>query len=121
MGVSVNHRSMKHKLFSVFFWGIASAQFLAAQSPSSQTKPSTTSLPTLEEALAAKQDVWGLAAMRQPNGPSYDFFEKVLPPLRYVNAAFHYYPIVLSAPGSIEKARLVSNGSAINARAALKT
>src|SRR5438034_118534 len=60
-------------------------------------------LPTLDEALAAKQDVWGLVAMRQPNGPSYEFFEKLLPPLRYVNAAFHYYPIVLSAPGSAQK------------------
>src|SRR5947199_1853171 len=81
----------------------------------------TNDLPTFDQALAARQDVWGLAAMRQANGPSYEFFEKLLPPLRYVNAAFHHYPIVLSAPGSAQKARLVSNGSAINARAGLKT
>src|SRR5258706_10876017 len=72
--------------------------------------------PTLDEALASKQDIWGLAALRDPNGPSYEFFEKLLPPLRYVNAAFHHYPIVLSASGSALKARLVSNGSAINPR-----
>ena len=70
-------------------------------------------LPTLDQALAAKQDIWGLPAMRQPNGPNYEFFSRLLPPLRYVNAAFRHYPIVLSAPGSAQKARLVSNGSAI--------
>ena len=78
-------------------------------------------LPTLDEALDSKLDLWGEAAMHEPNGPNYAFFDKLLPPLRYVNAAFRYYPIVLSAPGSTLKARLVSNGSAINARAGLKT
>ncbi len=78
-------------------------------------------LPTLDEVLASKQDLWGLAAMQQPNGPSYEFFEKLLPPLRYVNAEFKYYPIVLSAPNAVTKARLVSNGSAINARAGIWT
>src|SRR5438105_15537738 len=81
----------------------------------------TNSLPTLDEVLAARQDVWGLAAMAQPNGPSYDFFARLLPPLRYVNAAFRHYPIVLSPPAGLQKARLISNGSAINARADLKT
>ena len=78
-------------------------------------------LATLDEVLAAKQDLWGLAAMRQPNGPSYEFFEKLLPPLRYVNAEFRHYPIVLSAPNATVKARLTSNGSGLNARANLKT
>ena len=45
---------------------------------------------TLEEVLAAKQDLWGLAALRQTNGASYEFFADLLPPLRYVNAAFHH-------------------------------
>jgi hypothetical protein len=72
------------------------------------------SLPSLEEACTAKEDLWGLAAMRQTNGASYEFFEKLLPPLRYVNADFHYYPIVLSAPNAAVKARLISNGSGIN-------
>lgn len=70
---------------------------------------------TLEQVLASKQDLWGIEAMRQPNGPSYEFFAGLLPPLRYVNAKFRHYPIVLCAPGSPKKARLVSNGSAINA------
>ncbi len=78
-------------------------------------------LPTVDEALVAKTDVWGEAALRETKGPSYEFFEKLLPPLRYVNTAFHYYPIVLSAPDSAHKARLVSNGSAVNARAVTKT
>ena len=59
--------------------------------------------------------------MQQSNGPTYEFFEKLLPPLRYVNAAFRHYPIVLSAPGGAVKARLVSNGSAVNALAKLNT
>jgi hypothetical protein len=66
---------------------------------------------------AARTDVWGEAALRQPDGPSYEFFRDLLPPLRYVNTAFRHYPIMLSAPLSVCKARLVSNGSAINARA----
>ncbi len=71
-------------------------------------------VPSFKEAMAAKQDVWGLAAMAQTNGASYEFFEKLLPPLRYVNAAFRYYPIPLSAPNAPVKARLISNGSGIN-------
>lgn len=52
--------------------------------------------------------------MRQPNGPSYEFFAPLLPPPRYVNADFRYYPIVLSAPNAKVKARLISNGSGVN-------
>jgi hypothetical protein len=74
-------------------------------------------LPGLEEVIASKVDLWGEAALRHPGGPTYDFFARLLPPLRYVDADFRHYPIVLSAPGSTAKARLVSNGSAINALA----
>jgi len=69
-----------------------------------------------EEALAAKLDLWGEAALKQTNGPSYEFFAPLLPPLRYVNADFRHYPIVLSAPGAPVKARLISNGSGLNLR-----
>ena len=74
------------------------------------------SLPSLETALASKLDLWGEAAMAQPNGASYEFFAPLLPPPRYVNADFRYYPIVLSAPNSDVKARLISNGSGVNLR-----
>src|SRR3954468_18236757 len=70
-----------------------------------------------QEVIASKTDLWGEAALHQPGGPTYGFFENLLPPLRYVDADFHYYPIVLSAPGAPVKARLLSNGSAINALA----
>lgn len=90
-----------------------------AQTPVVGSSPN--SIPNLEQVLAAKQDLWGLAAMQQTNGPSYEFFADLLPPLRYVNAEFRHYPIVLCAPGSIDKARLVSNGSAVNAHAEIKT
>jgi hypothetical protein len=75
----------------------------------------------VEAALQSKEDYWGNIAVRQPGGPSYEFFRDLLPPLRYVDAAFRNYPIVLSAPGAELKARLVSNGSAVNARANKKT
>src|SRR5438552_14591858 len=66
--------------------------------------------------MASKRDLWGEAAMRQPNGASYQFFEPLLPPPRYVNADFRFYPIVLSAPNAKLKARLISNGSGVNLR-----
>jgi hypothetical protein len=74
-------------------------------------------LPSVQEMIEARTDVWGDAAMRQPNGASYEFFADLLPPLRWVNTDFRHYPIVLSAPRSAQKARIISNGSAINARA----
>src|SRR4051812_10552008 len=81
-----------------------------ASSPSS-------ALPTVQEMVQSRTDVWGDAAMSQPNGASYDFFKDLLPPLRWVNAQFRHYPIVLSAPRAAIKARLVSNGSAVNPHA----
>src|SRR5437588_903102 len=47
-----------------------------------------TQLPSLAEVVKAGTDVWGEAAMREPNGASYEFFENLLPPPRYVNADF---------------------------------
>ena len=51
-------------------------------------------LPTIDDVIAAKTDLWGEAALREPGGPSYAFFESLLPPLRYVDADFRHYPIV---------------------------
>src|SRR5438128_11472638 len=79
-------------------------------------EPTPRAIPSLAEVVASKRDLWGEAAMRQPNGASYEFFEKLLPPPRYVNADFHFYPIVLSAPNAKVKARLISNGSGVNLR-----
>jgi len=76
--------------------------------------------PTLESVIDAKTDLWGDIAMRQENGASYEFFADLLPPLRYVNALFRHYPIVLSAPGNQHKARLLSNGSGINSLASIE-
>jgi hypothetical protein len=85
--------------------------------PAAADPPPRAALPTVEEMAAARTDVWGEAALRQPGGPSYEFFRGLLPPLRYVNTEFRHYPIVLSAPLSPVKARWVSNGSGINLRA----
>ncbi|MBA3480270.1 MAG: hypothetical protein H0T51_00510 [Pirellulales bacterium] len=74
-------------------------------------------VPTIDEMIDSRTDVWGEAARREPNGASYEFFKDRLPPLRWVNTEFRHYPIVLSAPQARHKARLVSNGSGINPRA----
>lgn len=73
--------------------------------------------PTASELVASQEDLLGHAALRLPDGPSYEYFAEAMPPLRYVNTAFRHYPIVLAAPRQECKARLVSNGSAINAAA----
>lgn len=75
---------------------------------------SPAALPSLEEVLNSNLDLWGEAALREPDGPSYEFFARLLPPPRYVNADFHDYPIVLSAPRGPVKARLISNGRGLN-------
>ncbi|HTL29659.1 MAG TPA: hypothetical protein VL282_10570 [Tepidisphaeraceae bacterium] len=74
-------------------------------------------VPSLEEAINSNQDVWGEAALKQPGGPSYEFFAALVPQLRYVDAPFRHYPMTLSAPEAAEKVRFVSNGSQINALA----
>jgi len=94
------------------------ADDLAAQIAESRIKPSLLGKwPNAEKAIQSKTDYLGDLAMRQPNGPSYEFFAKLLPPLRYVDASFRHYPIVLSAPNAPVKARYVGNGSAVNALA----
>jgi hypothetical protein len=71
--------------------------------------------------MASSTDLWGERAMCQTNGASYEFFAPLLPPLRYVNADFRYYPIVLSAPNALVKARLISNGSGLNLRGGVRS
>ena len=89
-------------------------------------------IPPLEEAITSTRDLWGEAALAQPNGPSYEFLAPLLPPPRYVNADFRHYPIILCPPGEIPsgpvefrrggdpgarpKARLISDGSGLNLR-----
>ena len=74
-------------------------------------------LPTIEQVNASVTDILAEAAIRQPGGPSYEFFLPALPPLRYVDAGFRVYPITLSAPGAKVKGRLIGDGSQINALA----
>src|SRR6476660_5683515 len=92
-------------------WFAAEPSSLCAAEPSPAKK-----LPTLDEVIASGNDLWGEAAMAQPNGASYEFFEPLLTPLRYVHADFRYYPLVLSASRAKTKARLISNGSGVNLR-----
>lgn len=79
--------------------------------------PATQPMVSVSQMAASRDDVWGDVAIEQPNGASYEFFKDLLPPLRYVNAEFRHYPIVLCAPRSPRKFRVVGNGSAVFARA----
>ena len=72
---------------------------------------------SVDEVLASGVDLWGEASLKQPGGPSYEYFANLLAPMRYCDAPFRHYPLALGAPHSPLKARLVSNGSAINALA----
>ena len=72
---------------------------------------------TPQQLIESKVDILGEAALKQPDGPTYEFFRDVLPPLRYCDADYRHYPIVLSAPGAEVKAKLTSNGCGINLRA----
>src|SRR5262245_13156510 len=76
-----------------------------------------TAVADLNSIMHAKTDILGEAALKQPDGPSYESFAAQLPPLRYADTDFRHYPITLSAPGATVKARFVSNGSAVNALA----
>src|SRR5689334_18481906 len=98
-------------------WLVTTAPLLAALAGSVGAQETAPGLPSAREMAGSREDVWGEAAIRQPGGPSFEFYKDLLPPLRYVNTAFRHYPILLSAPGAAVKARWVSNGSALNARA----
>src|SRR5262245_55053708 len=62
---------------------------------------------TPSQLIESKTDLLGEAALREPDGPSYEFFENVLPPLRYVDARYKHYPIVLAAPRSQIKGKVL--------------
>lgn len=72
---------------------------------------------SLDEMLAASTDLWGEAALREPLGPSYEQFAALLPPLRFVNAAFGEVPIVLADPHGGPKVRVAGDGSGVALRA----
>jgi hypothetical protein len=71
-------------------------------------------VPSLDEAIASKRDLYAEASMAQPGGASYEFLAPLLPPVRYTHADFRHYPIVLSAPFATTKARLIADGSGVN-------
>jgi hypothetical protein len=70
--------------------------------------------PTPQQIIESKTDLLGEAALKESGGPSFEFFADKLPPLRYVDARFKHYPIVLAAPRSLVKGKITSNGSIIN-------
>jgi hypothetical protein len=69
---------------------------------------------TPQQIIASKTDLLGEAALKQPGGPSFEFFADKLPSLRYVDARYKHYPIVLAAPRSLVKGKVLSNGATIN-------
>jgi hypothetical protein len=71
---------------------------------------------SIDELTIANNDLLGDEALKLAGGPTYEFFASAMPPMRYVDARFRCYPIVLCAPTNKTKARLVSDGSSVNAR-----
>src|SRR3954447_21308803 len=71
-------------VFLAVAFGSFSARCEAVDRP--LASQSGSKLPTMEEMIEARTDVWGDAAMRQPNGASYEFFKDLLPPVRWANA-----------------------------------
>jgi hypothetical protein len=114
MFISMNRIAtpMRWALSAVMIGALSAPHALAQAPRTKSTFPFNSS-----EMMAAREDVWAEASLRQPNGASYEFFKDLLPPLRYANTEFRHYPIVLSAPLAPVKARWISNGSAVNARA----
>ena len=53
----------------------------AEAGPPGEPPASRRGLPGPEEVIASEADLWGEAALRQPGGPTYDFFADLLPPL----------------------------------------
>jgi hypothetical protein len=109
-----NHGGMLRRRFFIFVRLLVCLFSAAIDSLLADSRPEA--LPPLNEVVNSGVDAWGEAAMKQTNGASYEFFAGLLPPPRYVNADFHFYPIVLSAPNAKVKARLISNGSGVNLR-----
>jgi hypothetical protein len=109
------HQNQIQKFLCTSFALVSSLLVLASEAADSPINDQRSSI-TFSNAITSKRDAWGEAAMTQPNGPSYEFFESLLPPPRYVNSDFRYYPLVLSAPKAKVKARLISNGSGVNVR-----
>jgi|GEM_PF-6508094 len=54
--------------------------------------------PDVYEVLKSRRDVWGELAIRSLDGPTYEYYESLLPPLRYVETRERHYPIRLSKP-----------------------
>src|SRR2546430_16676791 len=71
--------------------------------------PARADLPTSQQVLDSEKEILGELALKEPGGPSYEFFSKLMPPLRYVDANFHHYPITLSAAGTLNYGRVVSH------------
>ncbi|MFM7594284.1 MAG: hypothetical protein ACKO85_21035 [Isosphaeraceae bacterium] len=70
--------------------------------------------PTLQQIVAGHRDVISDYAISLPAGPSYKALLPLMPPSRWVVTDFRHYPVVLSAPAAPVKARIASNGSALN-------
>src|SRR5690349_20363527 len=72
---------------------VGTANWVRAQTYNApELSPSSTKPASVQEMIDSVTDVWGDAAMRQPNGASYEFFKDLLPPVRWVTAEFRHYP-----------------------------
>src|SRR4051794_11323734 len=95
---------------AIFIVSCSVAALVAACAEQRSSAATSYTLASIEPVEKSEKDVLGEAALKQPGGPSYEYFRGLMPPLRYVDANFLCYPITMSAPGNMTKARFVSNG-----------
>src|ERR1044071_4704629 len=93
--------------FLLFVIFSSATLFSCSQSATPPLKTTFLDSPRQEKIQNAKIDLLGEPALKLSGGPSYEYFRDLLPPLRYVDANFKYYPITLCAPFSTCKARFV--------------
>ncbi len=104
-------------MICLHFWGLAACGGVFAAgvgAPLVLTPSPEGYAEKITKALAAPRDILGEGVLAQPGGPSYENVQSVIAPVRYVNAPFRFYPIILSPRGAPEKVRLISNGSQID-------
>lgn len=70
--------------------------------------------PTLNQIIDSNRDIITDYAIARPDGPTYESILPLMTPVRWSTAEFRHFPVLLSAPSSTVKGRMVSNGSALN-------
>ena len=86
------------RFFAIFVVSCSIIGFIGGCASHQSETPTSYKVANIEPIEKSEKDVLGEEALKQPGGPNYEYFRDLMPPLRYVDANFHVYPITLSAP-----------------------